>query len=166
VAQWSDAVFSHPAAKFKSDSVQTSFSLSKKMVELPADFKFPPCPWTARLKQREEEFLRDIAPIMVDFVWGPDRFGYESSTDMFQRPDGVIQEREILTRVTDLSRYPERWIQFMGYDKPTIYGPRWIPERVIVNEPEGSPLCPIEISDDEEEEEFVPAKLSDAEDDE
>jgi hypothetical protein len=111
------------------------------------------------MKARNEEFQRDIAPIFVDFVWGPDKFGYESSTDMFQRSDGVIQEREILTRITDLSRYPERWKEFMGYDNSTIYGQRQIVERVIVNEPEGSPLCPIDISDDEEEEEFVPAKL-------
>jgi hypothetical protein len=121
------------------------------------------------MKARKEEFQRDIAPILVDFVWGPDNFGYESSTDMFQRSDGVIQEREILTRITDLSRYPERWKEFMGYNVESFngYERRPIPERVIVNEPEGSPLCPIDVSSDEEEE-FVPAKLdmSDDEDDE
>ena len=127
---------------------------------------FPPCPWTARMKERRAEFLRDIAPELVAYTWGPDHFGYESSTEMYQRSDGVIEERNILIRITDLSRYSARWREFMGYNVPTINGEiRPIPERVIVNEEEGSPLCPIDVSSDEEEE-FVPANMSDDEDDE
>jgi hypothetical protein len=64
-----------------------------------------------------------------------------------------------------MSRYPERWRKFMGYDVATIYGMRVIADRIIVHEEEGSTLYPVDISSDEEEE-FVPVKMSDDENDE
>ena len=107
--------------------------------------------------------MEKVAPLLVDFTWGPDHFGYDSDTEMFQLSNGHIYEREILVRVTDMSRYPQAWFEFMHFDL-LPENLRVIKPNTIVNEEEGSPKNPIDISDDEEE--FVPANLDMSDDDE
>lgn len=138
------------------------------MVSLPADFKFP-CPLRNHVLRRQAEFAEKIAGILTDFVWGPDYFGYESDSDFVEIKIGskrVMEERHLLRRVQDITRYPDEWRKFMKFGEE--YGLKEIPACVKVDEPEGSPKNHIQVSDDEAEEEqevaeFVPAVMSEGE---
>jgi hypothetical protein len=116
---------------------------------------FPPCPWLLHKQRKDAEFHDKVGHILVPFVWGPDRFGYEQKTEFIKLPNGTLHERNIMVRITDLSQYPQEWKDYKGY-KPE-WGPFWITAKTIIEEDEGSPVNPIEVSDDEEE--YVPGPL-------
>jgi hypothetical protein len=54
-----------------------------------------------------------------------------------------------MVRITDLTQYPQEWKDYMKY-KPE-FGPYWISPKTIIEEDEGSPVNPIEVSDSEDE---------------
>ena len=114
----------------------------------------PPCPLEQYMIRRRAEFQEKIAPLHVEYVWGPDFFLYESDTD-FVLVDGVYHERNSLIRITDDSKYPQEWKDFMRWK--VKYGLQQIPPHRIVEEDVGSPVNPVEVSEDEEE--YVPASM-------
>lgn len=123
---------------------------------------FPPCPWLLHKQRKDAEFHAKVGHILVPFVYGPDRYGYETKTDFVELSNGTFHERSFMVRITDLNLYPQEWKDYMKY-KPE-YGPFWISPKTIIEEDEGSPVNPIEVSDSEDE--FVPAKMDASDDDE
>ena len=65
------------------------------------------CPVMCRCQRRKAEFQEKVAPILVPFIYGPDYYGYTSTSDLYQR--------NILVRVVDESLYPPEWKQFMRW---------------------------------------------------
>jgi hypothetical protein len=122
---------------------------------------FPPCPWLIRQQKMDAEFHAKVGHILVPFVYGPDRYGYENKTDFVQLPNGTFHERTIMVRITDLSLYPQEWKDYIGY-KPE-FGAFWITPKTIIDEDEGSPVNPIEVSDSEDEFQRVDLLMSDDE---
>lgn len=101
------------------------------------------------LQERKTEFHEKVSPVLVDFVWGPDFFGYEEQTK-FVSYKGVLCEQTVLERVVDADRYPQEWKQFMDFQGQ--FGPYSIlPHTIVLDEP-GTPTNPIDIEDEAEAE--------------
>jgi len=109
----------------------------------------------ALLQERREEFSKKVAPVLVPFVYGPDFYGYNSSTS-FANVGGVMVEVECLERVTDPSLYPQEWKDF--FDFGGTFGPHNIFPHTILEDHPGTPTNPIELSDDEDAEMDVSLK--------
>lgn len=109
-----------------------------------------PCPLQRHIERRRMEFHSKVSPILVEGVWGPDFYLYNQVSEFVELPNKVLQERNLLVRVLDISKYPPEWKKFMNWHEESVLTPR-----VIVDEDVGCALNPIEISDDEDEE-FVP----------
>jgi hypothetical protein len=120
----------------------------------------PPCPLAEHMKRRRAEFQEKVAGVFVPFIWGPDFFGYEEETD-FVLCDGVYHERNSLVRITDHALYPQEWKDFMRWQ--TKFGLKQIHPHRIVEEEVGSPVNPVDVSEDEEE--YVPAPMEMSDDD-
>ena len=70
----------------------------------PAQF----CPVMCRCQRRKAEFQEKVAPILVPFIYGPDYYGYTSTTDFVKLSNGYLYQRNILVRVVDESSSPSR----------------------------------------------------------
>jgi hypothetical protein len=68
-----------------------------------------------RCQRRKAEFQEKVAPILVPFIYGPDYYGYTSTTDFVRLSNGYLRERNILVRVVDESMYPLQWKQFVRW---------------------------------------------------
>lgn len=122
---------------------------------------FPPCPWLLHKQRKDAEFHEKVGHILVPFVYGPDRYGYETKTDFVPLPNGTLHERSVMVRITDLAQYPQEWKDYMNY-KPE-FGAFWISPKTIIEEDEGSPVNPIEVSDSDDEFQRVDLLMSDDE---
>ena len=73
------------------------------------------CATCRHSQRRAAEFQKEVAPILVPFIYGPDYYGYIHSTDFVMLSNGILHERNILVRVVDESLYPPEWKQFMRW---------------------------------------------------
>jgi hypothetical protein len=87
------------------------------MALLPSGFRCPAqfCPVMCQCQRRKAEFQEKVAPILVPFIYGPDYYGYTSTTDFVRLSNGYLRERNILVRVVDESMYPLQWKQFVRW---------------------------------------------------
>ena len=79
-------------------------------------------------QRRAVEFRENVAPILVDFIYGPDYYGYVS----MKVPIGALGQRNILVRVVDESLYPPEWKQFTRWKQD--YGLHHIAPHMIVED--------------------------------
>ena len=102
------------------------------MALLPSGFRCPAqfCPVMCQCQRRKAEFQEKVAPILVPFIYGPDYYGYTSTTDFVRLSNGYLRERNILVRVVDESMYPLQWKQFVRWKEE--YGLFQIPHHAIV----------------------------------
>lgn len=101
------------------------------------------------LQENRQFFQEHVAKVPCDGVWGPDFFLYESDTEFVDLASGVVMERNVSKRITDISRYPETWKQFVDWKGK--WGYNCILPNTIIEENEGGSMNPIEIDEDEDE---------------